>query len=190
MASTKKYDYKLVPNGSYLLPASGVYFRLITSSAAINVQLSTGETVEAITAGQGLKNVAFNSLTLLNTTASTITGTILISDAEFVDVNLSGTVNVGNFGCNHLKTEVFDDTTPGVVATPLGINNARRYLLIQNKSPTAMMWVTTDALGDPSSTEGIVLEPFEKFEPAAAPRGPVRLCNVNGGTLMAVVIEG
>jgi hypothetical protein len=189
MASTKKYDFKLLANGSYLLPASGVYFRLITSSAAINVQLSTGETVEAITAGQGLKNVAFNSLTLLNTTASGITGTILISDAEFVDVNLSGTVNVGNFGCIHTKVEVFD-STPAIVATPLNINNARRYLFIQNKSGTDLMWVTTDALGDPGSGEGFVLEPFEKYEPVSAPRGPVRLCNVSGGTLMAVVIEG
>ena len=189
MASIRKYDFRLPANGSQYIPASGVYFRLITvspSGNAINVTLSAGETAEQIIAGQGLKNVAFNALTLTNTTATVITGAILVSDGEFIDTNLGGTVDIGNFGANLYAADWLD--AAGVVVAALGINAKRRYLLVQNKSDVPM-FVTIDALSDPSMGQGLMLEPLQIWEPGTAPRTPVRLCCTDG-PLFAHVVEG
>jgi len=93
MKSTRSYDFTLTANGAFVLPVSGSFFRILTSTGQLEVQGDTFGRVP-VYAGQGLRNQDFTKLTLIDKTGAANIGTILVSDGEFIDDRITGSVTV------------------------------------------------------------------------------------------------
>lgn len=88
------YDFTLTAGGSFNLLVEGSYYRLLTSTGAIEVRRSDGSVVGPLLAGQGEKDQEFKRLTLVDKSGANNTGTIVIADGTFVDDRITGEVSV------------------------------------------------------------------------------------------------
>lgn len=90
----KVYDFTLTAGGSYRLPTSGAYFRIMAATGAVDVTVEGSGTMPALQAGQALKNIPFRALVLRDASGAPNSGTILVSTSEFQDNRLNGTVDL------------------------------------------------------------------------------------------------
>lgn len=162
--SVKTYDFTMAAGGSVQILAVGTYFRIQTCTGALSI---TGEFGEAspISAGQGLKDSPFTRLQLKNLTAFANSGTIIVASEEFVDQQmvLSGVVQTSSTpvaGIAYSDVTVVSSAGGSLLLNPRA---NRRYLLIQNKSTTGSIWISTGG-NTPFVGQGIYLPPGGIFE--------------------------
>lgn len=94
MKTLQIYDYAMAANGTFVLPVSGNYFRIITTTGNVNVIGDTWGKLGPISRGQGLENSLYNRLTIQDASGSANAGTILVSDANFIDQTLYGSISL------------------------------------------------------------------------------------------------
>lgn len=137
----KVFDFNLPANGAFRLPASGSYFRIMSSTGAIDVTVEGTGTLPSLTAGQAFKNVPFNSLLILDVSGSSNSGSILVASSEFQDNQLQGSVTISNVNGAFTQAQ---KTVTNASAVLLAANTARRFLLVQNKDASGDIYVTLD----------------------------------------------
>lgn len=96
-ASAQTYDFSVPANGAFRIDAVGNYFLIKTATGALNVRMGgTSSLLKGLIQGQGSQNEPFVGLELFNPTGAAITGTMLIADGGFFDLNLilSGGISV------------------------------------------------------------------------------------------------
>lgn len=89
-------DFSMSANGSFQLPVEGSYFRILTCTGNVAVIGDTFGKLGPINRGQGLENTEFRRLTIQDTSGLSNSGTILVSEANFIDQTLNGAVSVTN----------------------------------------------------------------------------------------------
>lgn len=94
MKSTRVYNFSIPAGGSFQLPVTGSYFRVMTATDVLEVQGDTFGNIYPLYTGQGLQGQEFRSLNLLNRTGATNNGSILVSDGKFVDDRITGEVSI------------------------------------------------------------------------------------------------
>lgn len=92
--SAKIYDFTLTAGGAFVLPVEGSYYRIISSTGAVEVKRDGGSGVGPIYAGQGERDEEFKRLTLIDKSGAANTGYIVVSDGTFVDDRITGEVSV------------------------------------------------------------------------------------------------
>lgn len=92
--SAKIYDFTIPANGSFTLLVEGSYYRILSSSGALEVKRDGGSGVGPIYAGQGERDQEFKRITLVDKTGAINSGYIIISDGTFVDDRITGEVSV------------------------------------------------------------------------------------------------
>ena len=92
--SAKIYDFTIPANGSFTLLVEGSYYRILSSSGALEVKRNGGSGVGPIYAGQGERDEEFKRITLVDKTGAINSGYIIISDGTFVDDRITGEVSV------------------------------------------------------------------------------------------------
>lgn len=100
MKSTRVYNFSIPAGGSFQLPVTGSYFRVMTATDVLEVQGDTFGNIYPLYTGQGLQGQEFRSLNLLNRTGATNNGSILVSDGKFVDDRITGDVSIIDGGKN------------------------------------------------------------------------------------------
>lgn len=94
MRSTQVYDFNIGPGKNQRLQVSGSYFRIMTSTDVLEVDSEGFGNLYPMSAGQGLRGQDFNVLNLVNRSGVQNVGTILVSDANFVDDRITGEVTI------------------------------------------------------------------------------------------------
>lgn len=154
------YPFTLDPFETVDLPASGSYFRVISSSGAISVRLDSGNTVGPITQGQGLKNTDFNRLDVTDTSGAPNNGVLIVGTSEFVDVSVTGQVQVTNNGGAFSQAAAAITNVSSAIAAA---NAARRYFGFQNTDPIANIYLNLSGAAA-TVANGIKVPPGGYFE--------------------------
>lgn len=115
----KVYDFTLTAGGSFRLPASGGYFRIMTSTGAVDVTVEGVGTLPGLLAGQALKNVNFPALLLRDASGAPNSGTILVASSEFQDNRLNGTVDLSATSLAALESIDLNAATLATLRQPL-----------------------------------------------------------------------
>lgn len=187
MKSTQIYDFSIAANSARYLPAAGGYFRLMTSTASVEVDGDTFGALWPVEVGQGLKGQAFNSLTIVNRSGATVTGTILVSDGEFVDNRLQGDVVISNTGGAFTQAVA---TVTNASAQLVAASTTRRYLLIQNNDASGSITLRLDG-GVAVSGQGIVIPAGGSYEiQGYAPTGAITAIGSIASNTNIVLVQG
>lgn len=93
MKATQFYDFTTSANGTMVVFAAGSYFRILSSTGAIQVGGEFGQ-IGPLLAGQGLRNKQFSSITIKDLTGNANKGIIIVGDQDFVDDRITGEVSV------------------------------------------------------------------------------------------------
>lgn len=88
-------DFSMSANGSFQLPVEGSYFRILTATGKVAVIGDTFGKLGPINSGQGLENTPFRRLTIQDTSGLANSGTILVSEENFIDQTLYGSITLG-----------------------------------------------------------------------------------------------
>jgi hypothetical protein len=88
-------DFSMAGNGSFQLPVEGSYFRILTATGNVAVIGDTFGKLGPINRGQGLENTPFRRLTIQDVSGSANSGTILVSEENFIDQTLYGSITLG-----------------------------------------------------------------------------------------------
>lgn len=94
MRQLQSYTYTIPALGSVQIPAPNDNFIVTASTGVLAVRGDTFGKLTGIVAGQGLKNVPFNRLELIDESGAPNTVTILLTPAEFVNQVFSGSVTL------------------------------------------------------------------------------------------------
>lgn len=78
------------------MPVSGSYFRILSALGNVAVTGDTFGKLGPIFEGQGLEKTNYNRLTIQDTSGSANAGTVLVSEANFIDQTLYGSITLGN----------------------------------------------------------------------------------------------
>lgn len=114
----KVYDFTLTAGGSFRLPAAGGYFRIMTSTGAVDVTVEGVGTLPGLLAGQALKNVNFPALLLRDASGAPNSGTILVASSEFQDNRLNGTVDLSATSLAALESVDLNAATQNALKRP------------------------------------------------------------------------
>lgn len=115
----KVYNFQLTAGGSFRLPAAGGYFRIMTTTDAVDVTVEGVGTLPGLLAGQALKDVQFQALILRDASGAPNSGTILVASAEFQDNRLNGTVDLSATSLAALESVDLNAATQQVLTRPL-----------------------------------------------------------------------
>lgn len=88
------YDFTLPAGGAMPLPVAGSYFRILTCTGDVDVIGDTFGRLGPINRGQGLADKAYGRLTIRDRSGAPNVGTILVSDANFIDQTLFGSISL------------------------------------------------------------------------------------------------
>lgn len=113
------YDFTLTAGGSYRLPASGSYFRIMSATGAVNVTVEGRGKLTSMQAGQALQGVDFDALIIQDASGAGSTGQILVASAEFKDNRLNGTVDLSAASLQALESIDLNPTTRNILTRPL-----------------------------------------------------------------------
>lgn len=94
MKQLQIYDFSMAAGGSFQLPVSGTYFRILTTVGNVSVTGDTFGKLGPISRGQGLEDSLYNRLTIRDESGAPNSGTILVSDANFIDQTLYGSISL------------------------------------------------------------------------------------------------
>jgi hypothetical protein len=125
--SAKIYDFTIQPGGSFTLLVEGSFYRIQSSTGALEVRRDGGSGVGPIYAGQGEREEEFKRLTIVDKSGAINRGFICVSDGSFVDDRVTGSVEVIDGGKNRVNSGVAF-VLSGAVTGAAGI------------SPTLTLW--------------------------------------------------
>ncbi|PJJ17819.1 hypothetical protein CLU90_0999 [Janthinobacterium sp. 67] len=128
-----QYDFNLPGNGGQVIDVKGRFVKYRSGTGYIRVRLSNGGYADLLP-GQGIFNIAFDSLTIIDRTGLANAGTILAGDFDFRDDRIYGDVNVidnskgkviagstfyrlravGGIAANYSFVQLFNPLTSGV----------------------------------------------------------------------------
>lgn len=94
MKQLQIFDFAMVAGGSFQLPVSGSYFRILTATGNVSVIGDTFGKLGPINRGQGLENSNYNRLVIKDESGSANAGTILVSESNFIDQTLYGSISL------------------------------------------------------------------------------------------------
>lgn len=92
----KAYDFTLSAGGSQAILAGGEYFRILSSTGALDVTVEGKGTMPDLLAGQAIKGLPFSRLVLRDKSGAPNTGFILVASSEFVDNRMFGTFDLSS----------------------------------------------------------------------------------------------
>lgn len=92
-----QFDFNLSANASQTIDVAGHFVKYKSGTGAIRVRMTTGGYVDLLP-GQGVWNVQFSSLTVVDRTGADNTGIILAGAFDFRDDRITGTVDVVDGG--------------------------------------------------------------------------------------------
>lgn len=125
MKASNSYDFTLTAGGSFILPVSGSYFRILTSTGALDVRGDFGRI--GVLAGQGHKELNFTKLTLVDKSGAANVGTIFVSDGAFIDDRITGEVSVIDGGKEKTKSGIVFGSRLGVGAVAAQLSEAQLF---------------------------------------------------------------
>ncbi len=183
----KAYDFNLTAGGSQAILAGGEYFRILSSTGALDVTVEGKGTMPDLQAGQAIKGLPFNRLILSDKTGAPNSGFILVASSELQDNRLQGSVTVTNVSGAFTQN---NKTVTNASAQLLAANPARRYLLIQNNDAAGIIYVTMD--GTPATTaKGIKIAAGGSYEcQGYVPTGELRAIGSISSNANIVAVEG
>jgi hypothetical protein len=188
MTPSQKYTFTLAAGAAQRLQVVGQFFRLISVTGAVKVQSETIN-LDALLTGDGIERTPFQWLQITDQSGAANTITIVVSDSAFLNAPVTNTVVTATkapqaAGVTH-TTWVIGPSSGSIASA----NTARQYLLIQNNSSTATIWVKFGAAAV-TSANGIRIGPGAYFEWA----GVIPTSLVNGiadaASTNLVVVEG
>lgn len=115
----KVYDFSVPAGGVYRLPVTGAYFRIMSSTGAVNVTVEGVGTLPALQSGQALKGIPFGALILQDASGAPNVGQILVASSEFQDNRLNGTVDLSAASLAALESVDLNAATIDAVRRPL-----------------------------------------------------------------------
>lgn len=134
--SFQRYPVEVPAGEVMLLAVSGTRFFFKDTNAPLSVALDIGGRMAGLQAGEGYAGRAFTGLALTNEGASTVTGWIVVSDDEYVDRRITGTVDVtGGVTLTGIQQRAFTSVAATITSasgTLAAANLNRQYLLVQN----------------------------------------------------------
>lgn len=90
--ATQVYDFNLSAGGSYQLPVTGEYYRIVSAAGPLSIKEDAGGTCGPLLAGQGMRNRKFTSLTLVDKSGAQNAGQIIVAGSDFIDDRIAGDV--------------------------------------------------------------------------------------------------
>ncbi|MBD5803860.1 hypothetical protein AZOA_33010 [Azoarcus sp. Aa7] len=87
------YDFTLTAGGMQRLPVVGDFFKVLSSTGTINVNVDTGASLDLMP-GQGLREFNFNTLTITDKSGAANSGKILVGFSGMIDDRVTGEVSV------------------------------------------------------------------------------------------------
>lgn len=91
--ATKFYDFALTGNGSQVILAEGSYYKILSSTGAVEVQRDGGSAASPLLAGQGERESEFKRLTIRDRSGAGNVGVLIVSDGQFIDDRITGEVS-------------------------------------------------------------------------------------------------
>ena len=188
MKPTNTYEFNMTPNGAYRLLVSGDYFKILSSSGAVDVEADWGRLTQ-LTAGQGLEDSEFKYLFFRDRSGGANALRVVIGDEKFID-GMSGAVSVSTNVA--ARSAVFSNTNVTVTnasAVHAAANFARQYLLIQNKHSSSNLHVTFGATA--TAANGVRISPGGSFESGGVcPTADVHIIGDVASNPDVVIVEG
>jgi len=187
MKNLQIYDFSMTAGGSFQLPVSGQYFRILTTLGNVAVIGDTFGKLGPINRGQGMKETPYNRLTIVDVSGSANAGTILVSDADFIDQTLYGSITLEGQHGAFAQTQATVTNASGQL---LASNTDRRYLLIQNNDTSGDIFVTLDGSAA-TVAHGIKIEIGASLEISQyLPTGQINAIGSVASNANIVVVEG
>lgn len=90
----KQYPLTLPGSGAVRLPASGEYFRIMSSTGPVDVTVEGVGTISAMETGQALKGIPFSALLFQDLSGAQNAVTVLVASSEFIDNRVVGEVSL------------------------------------------------------------------------------------------------
>lgn len=97
------YDFTLTSGGMQRLPVVGDFFKVISATGTINVNVDTGATLDLMP-GQGLREFNFNALTITDKSGAANSGTILVGFSGMIDDRVTGEVSIIEGGAQRTRS--------------------------------------------------------------------------------------
>ncbi len=147
------YDFTLAANGSFVLPVEGSYYRILSSTGAVQVRRDGGSGLSPLQAGQGERDQEFKRLTITDRTGVANVGLIIVGDSTFVDDRITGEVSI-------IDGEKARSLASALYASCPGINGVvGNYSIAQLWNPpgSGKHVIVTQGLFSASSAGGILL---------------------------------
>lgn len=96
MKALQIYNFSMAAGGSFALPVEGSYFRILTCTGNVGVIGDTFGRLSPINRGQGLQNTPYKRLTITDASGAPNVGTILVSEEDFIDQTLYGSITLAS----------------------------------------------------------------------------------------------
>ena len=166
LTNAKIYTVTIAANQNVLLPAPNTHFFIISSTGPIAVMGDTFSQIDGLTTGQGMNNLPFNKLTLIDQSGSANTVKILIAPGEFTNQIIAATVSLSSSTIQAMRQSgsfsngSFSVTTAS--QTLVAANSGRQYLLVQNNDSAAIVYLAFGAIPATAAT-GIKLSPGQSY---------------------------
>lgn len=189
MLPTNIYRFTVAANGLYRLTVAGEYFKILSSTADVEVTADFGR-LGPIRTGQGLEKTPFKYLNFRDLSGAGNALVIVIGDENFVD-GISGAAEVTRNVVP--KSPNFSSTAKTVANASAGLvaaNLARQYLLIQNNHASASLFLGFGA-GPALLTGGLRVVPggFAEFS-SCVPTSAIHAIGDIASNTAVVVVEG
>lgn len=160
----REFDFSLAAGAETIWNADGVFLRCVASSAPFKLRFPNGAGELTVESGLSLKSIdPFKSFTVINPSADTLTGRLIVTDGEVSDdrANFSAStaipVNIESEANAPLATAGTVAVAGGGAPVALAaLNDLRRELQIQNVGTVPLIL-----------TGGVWLEPFATFKTIA-----------------------
>jgi len=162
MLPTKIYTFTLTAGQTYNLLVQGEYFKLTSTTGAVDVLADFGR-LEGMLTGQGLEKTPFNKLTFVNTSGASNTIKVLIGDENFIDAFTGNMTIVANKVPTSGSFANVQKTVTNASTQLLAGNANRQYLLIQNRDPSGSIYINFGA-GAATVANGIMITAGGAFE--------------------------
>lgn len=189
MLPTNIYTFKVPANGLYRLTVAGEYFKILSSTADLEVTADFGR-LAPVRTGQGLEKTPFKYLNFSDLSGADNYLQVVIGDENFVD-GISGaaevTRNVVPKSANFTSTA---KAVTNVSAQMVAANLQRQYLLIQNNHASASLFLGFGA-GPALLAGGVKIVPGGSYEFASCvPTAAVHAIADAALNDSVVVVEG
>lgn len=187
MKNLQIYNFSMPANGSFQLLAEGSYFRILTAIGSVNIIGDSFGKLGPINRGQGLEDMPYKRLIIEDVSGSINSGTILVSESNFIDQTLYGSITLlGQQGAFAQAAATVTNASALLAAA----NANRRYLLIQNNDGAGNIFVNL-AGAAATVADGIKIAPGGSYEVQGfVPSGALYAIGDIASNANIVLIEG